>query len=91
MGVLMRFLVVFIFTMLFVFCATTATAQERDEPTVTYKKKTEIDFEDVNIDGALKRPHGSYLLEKRQSRFNPLIKLKENFNEEMLRSIELIR
>ncbi len=66
-------------------------SQDSDEPTVRYKKKTEIDFEDVTVDGALKRPHGSYMLEKRQSRFNPLIKLKENFDKEMTESVELVR
>jgi hypothetical protein len=66
-------------------------SQNSSEPTVRYKKKTEIDFEDVTVAGALKRPHGSYMLEKRQSRFNPLIKLKENFDREMLKSVEQMR
>jgi hypothetical protein len=64
----------------------------QDEPAnVRYKKKTEIDFEDVAVDGELKKPHGAYLLDKRQSSFNPLIRLKENFNEEMLNSVNQVR
>ena len=84
----------FTFTLLtaaaFLLVPATASSQD-DAPNVRYKKKTEIDFEDVNVDGALKVPHGSYLLEKRQSRFNPLIRLKENFNKEMLDSVQQVR
>ena len=62
-----------------------------DEDSVRYKKKTEIDFEDVSVDGELKKPHGAYLLDKRQSSFNPLIKLKADFNKEMIESVTQIR
>jgi hypothetical protein len=62
-----------------------------DSSNVRYKKRTEIDFEDVAVDGELKKPHGAYLLDKRQSSFNPLIRLKENFNEEMVDSVNQIR
>ena len=58
---------------------------------VQYKAKTEIDFEDVSVDGELKKPHGAYLLDKRQSSFNPLIKLKADFNKEMIESVTQIR
>ena len=61
------------------------------EPKIQYKKKTEIDFEDVNVEGALKRPHGSYILDKRGSSFNPLIKLKENWDKEMVDSVNQVR
>jgi len=70
--------------------APVAVAQE-DAADVRYKKKTEIDFEDVSVDGELKKPHGAYLLDKRQSSFNPLIRLKENFNQEMVNSVNQIR
>jgi hypothetical protein len=66
-------------------------AQDDSDAQVRYKKKTEIDFEDVSVDGELKKPHGAYLLDKRQSSFNPLIRLKENFNEEMLNSVNQVR
>ncbi|MCO4768815.1 MAG: hypothetical protein KDA24_02215 [Deltaproteobacteria bacterium] len=66
-------------------------AQDDDDDSVRYKKKTEIDFEDVSVDGELKKPHGAYLLDKRQSSFNPLIKLKADFNKEMIESVTQIR
>ena len=66
-------------------------AVAQNEPDVRYKAKTEIDFEDVSIAGELKKPHGAYLLDKRQSSFNPLIRLKSNFNQEMIDSVNQIR
>jgi len=72
------------------FAAPVALAQS-GEPEVRYRKKTEIDFEDVSIDGELKKPHGAYLLDKRQSSFNPLIRLKDNFSQEMVDSVNQVR
>ena len=66
------FLTIFSVALSLTFVAPVAFAQG-DEPDVRYRKKTEIDFEDVSIDGELKKPHGAYLLDKRQSSFNPLI------------------
>lgn len=73
--------------------AVPAFAQDDDEgdSNVRYKSKTEIDFEDVGVDGELKKPHGAYLLDKRQSAFNPLIQMKLDFNPEMVRSVNEIR
>ncbi len=73
-----------------VFAAPIALAQS-DEPEVRYRKKPDIDFEDVSIDGELKKPHGAYLLDKRQSSFNPLIRLKDNFSQEMVDSVNQVR
>lgn len=72
------------------FVAPVALAQS-GEPEVRYRKRTEIDFEDVSIDGELKKPHGAYLLDKRQSSFNPLIRLKEDFSQEMVDSVNQVR
>ena len=72
------------------FSAPAAMAQD-EEPKIRYKKKTEIDFEEVSVDGALKTPHGAYILDKRQSSFNPLIRLRENFNQEMVDSVNQVR
>ncbi len=57
---------------------------------VIYKSRTEIDFEDVSVEGELKKPHGAYLLDKRQATFNPLIKLRTDFNPEMYQSVHEI-
>lgn len=68
-----------------------ALAQDdSDDRRVIYKSKTEIDFEDVSVEGELKKPHGAYLLDKRQATFNPLIKLRTDFNPEMYQSVHEI-
>ncbi len=90
----MRRVILFVVCALLSLCvaAPAAMAQDADsEANVRYKKKTEIDFDDVGVDGELKKPHGAYLLDKRQSSFNPLIRLKEDFNSEMVESVNQIR
>ena len=52
-----------------------AFAQDEDR-SVTYKKRTEIDFEGVDISGELVKPQGALLLDRKRASFNPLIKLR---------------
>ena len=52
-----------------------------------YKAKTEIDFDKRAIEGEVQRPNGSIILETRQATFNPLIKLRADFNAEMYQSV----
>ena len=59
--------------------------------TVTYKKKTEIDFEGVDISGELVKPQGALLLDRKRASFNPLIKLRADFNPEMSSSVSEIK
>jgi hypothetical protein len=58
---------------------------------VTYKKKTEIDFEGVDISGELVKPQGALLLDRKRASFNPLIKLRADFNPEMSASVTEIK
>jgi len=69
-----------------------ANAQERgDNERFIYKQRTEIDFDGVDIQGTLVKPQGTLLLDRRAASFNPLIKLRENWNLEMKESIRTIR
>ncbi len=68
-----------------------AKAEEEDDRKVVYKQKTEIDFEGLNVDAALVKPAGSFVLERKQASFNPLIKLRSNFNEEIDKSTDEIK
>jgi hypothetical protein len=61
-----------------------------EEPKVVYKQKTEIDFEALEIEGLLVKPQGTIILERRSAAFNPLIKLRTDFNYEMQMSVEEI-
>ena len=68
-----------------------AIAQEEGEATVSYKDKTEIDFEGLEVAGELIKPSGSAINVRRSAPFNPLIKLRTDFNEEMNQSVNEIK
>ena len=61
-----------------------------DEPTIIYKDKTEIDFEEVNIEGVNKKPQQALISETSRAIFNPLIKIRTSWGEEMEYSIDQI-
>jgi hypothetical protein len=65
--------------------AAPAHAQD-DDRKVVYKKKTEIDFEGVEVTGEMVKPQGALLLDR-----NPLIKLRSDFNNEMDKSVDQIK
>lgn len=59
---------------------------QEDDKTV-YSKKTVIDFSDVNIEGELTKPEGSYMKTRKKTRFRNLIELRGNFRPELARSV----
>ena len=61
------------------------------EDNVVYKKTTEIDFEGVEVEGQLVKPQGSLILERRTAAFNPLIRIRKDFNVEIKESINNIK
>ena len=77
-----------------------ASAQEEVEPGdenyivdpndsgVVYRKQTEYDFEDDVVEGSFVRPEGEYLVSRRRARHSSLIRIRENFVPEMLKSAE---
>jgi hypothetical protein len=73
------------------FAASPAFAQEEDGREVKYKERTEIDFEGVDVTGELVKPQGQLLLDRRKANFNPLIKLRTEFKEEMKNSVDEIK
>ncbi len=58
-----------------------------DDPIVIYKKKTEIDFEALELEGELVKPQGNLILERKKANFNPLIKLRKDFTQEINQSV----
>ena len=79
--------------MMWLLLITTALAGEenKDEDRVVYKQKTEIDFEDLEIEGVLQKPQSALVLERKKASFNPLIKLRTNFNDEIDQSTDEIK
>lgn len=74
--------------------STTAFAQEETDDEgrkVTYKQKTEIDFEGLDVSGELVKPQGALVLDRKKANFNPLIKMREDFNPEMEQSIDEVK
>jgi hypothetical protein len=71
--------------------AAPAFAQDRviqQEDRTVYRKKTVIDFTDVAVEGELTKPEGSYSLSKKKTRFDSLIKVRDNFNPELQKSVD---
>ena len=64
---------------------------EEPSPTVVYKKQTEIDFEAVDIEGQLVKPEGTLVQERQEALFNPLIKLRMDWDEEISQSVSEIK
>jgi hypothetical protein len=54
--------------------------------TVSFKKKTIIDFSDVLIEGELTKPEGSYVVSRKLSRFSTLIQYRQDYKFELLNS-----
>ena len=65
----------------------TAWAQETTGgDSVSYKKKTVIDLTGATIEGELTKPEGSYIVNRKLSRFSSLIQARGDFNFELLGS-----
>lgn len=71
--------------------ASVASAQSTDdEEGVIYKKKTVVSFDDDTIDGDLTRPDGAYVESRKRVRHSNLIRIRENFDVEILNSVSRI-
>jgi len=68
-----------------------AFGQDDEERTVKYKERTEIDFEGLDVSGELVKPQGALLLDRKRASFNPLIRLRTDFNQEMAESVDEIK
>tara|TARA_Y100000389_G_C17052885_1_gene313625 strand:- start:72 stop:302 length:231 start_codon:yes stop_codon:yes gene_type:complete len=67
-----------------------AFGQENDRQ-IRYQKETEIDFEALDVEGALVKPQGSLIVERDGANFNPLIELRMDWDKDMSRSVNLIK
>ena len=83
------------FLILLLMFSTTAMADDTEEPTnerqIVYKQRTEIDFEGLEIEGALVRPQGALILDRTAGSFNPLIRLRMDFEPELNNSVNYIK
>jgi len=84
-----------LFVVIGAFLAGPALAQDEVDAdsgrAIKYKERTEIDFEGVDVTGELVKPAGQLLLNRRKADFNPLIKIRANFNDEMKQSVDEVK
>jgi hypothetical protein len=59
---------------------------------VKYRERTEIEFEkDLDVHGELVKPAGVLTLERRKQQFDSLVRLREEWNDEMRTSVDSVR
>ena len=68
-----------------------AQDEEEEDRRVQYQSRTEIDFEGVEVAGELVKPQGALLLDRKRASFNPLIKIRTDFNQEMSESVNEVK
>jgi len=71
----------------------TTQAQDKTDKSreVIYKQRTEIDFDSVDVNGELIKPAGALVISRKRAQFNPLIKLRQDFNPEIKRTIRQVQ
>lgn len=77
--------------MLFMLSGVAYADETEEEPKVIYKDRTEIDFEGVEVAGELVRPQGSLVLERKRAKFNPMVKLRTEFDDEIDWSVDEVK
>jgi hypothetical protein len=65
-----------------------AQAKQAAGGDVTYKSKTVYDFDDDVVEGDLVRPDGEFVDTRKGAKHSSLIKIRENFIPEMIKSAE---
>ncbi|QRK06893.1 hypothetical protein JQX13_43675 [Archangium violaceum] len=60
----------------------------QEEDKVVVRKRTTIDFTDMAVEGELTKPEGSYVLNRKKTDFQSLIRVRDNFNPELQKSVD---
>jgi len=71
--------------------ASIARGADDENDRVVYKSKTEIDFEDLEIEGVLQKPQSALILDRKKASFNPLIRIRTDWNDSIERSVDEIK
>lgn len=64
---------------------------EESKKKVSYRKTQSVNFDETDIDGQVRSPDGAYLLQKRGIQFMPLYKVNNQFEKNILESVEYLR
>lgn len=87
---MLRIAVSALFASLFIAAPALAQDAEADRQ-IKYKERTVIDFEGVDVSGELQKPSGVLLMDVKKTNFNPLIRFREDFDREMIESIDEVK
>lgn len=63
----------------------------KDGTKVKYKKKTVYDFEGADIEGLFKRPSGSYISNLKNVKGKSIIRIRRDFDKEVIDSVRLLK
>lgn len=58
---------------------------------IVYQSETHLDMEDVDVNAPIQGPEISLLPERIRARFNPMIKLRADFDDAMDSSVDEVR
>lgn len=61
---------------------------EDSDRKIIYKQRTEIDFESLEVEGVLVKPSSSLVLERKKAAFNPLVKIRTDWDDMIEESID---
>lgn len=64
---------------------------EAKKKNVTYRKTQEHNFDETDIDGQVRSPDGAYLLQKRGVQFIPLYQVNNQFEKNILESVDYLK
>jgi len=62
-----------------------------DGTKVKYKRKNVYDFEGADIEGLFKRPSGSYISNLRNVKGKSIIRIRRDFDNEVIDSVRLLK
>lgn len=75
---------------IFTFSLAVHAAEKEKKKNVSYRKTQEHNFDETDIDGQVRSPDGAYLLQKRGVQFMPLYKVNNQFEKNILESVEYL-
>jgi hypothetical protein len=64
------------------------TDSDTGDRKIIYRQKTEIDFEGLDIEGEMVKPSSALVLERKKADFNPLVKIRTEWNDEIEFSVD---
>ncbi len=65
--------------------------KKKGNTTIKYKKKTTYDFEGLNLDGMYNKPSGAYVSNIKDVKAKTIIRMRENFDNEVSDTTRMLK